>query len=99
MAIVQILVVTLLAEAVIYALLKASSPSDMFRKWLTISVYLVVFTLSQTGLFAVCGVKIYGYADYVLTAVICSVGSDGVKTLIANLVAAQQNKPTTGGQS
>jgi flagellar basal body-associated protein FliL len=92
MAILQVLVVTLLAEALVYSLFKGSSPSPAFKQWATIAVYLVVFVLSQTGIFNLVGAKVYGYADWAMTGIICSVGSDGVKTLIANLVSAQQQK-------
>lgn len=92
MEILQVLVVTLLAEAVAYSIFKGSNPSEIFKKWTTISIYLVIFVLTQTGIFNLVGAAMYGYADYALTGVICSVGSDGVKALIANLVAAQNEK-------
>jgi hypothetical protein len=94
-AILQVLVVTLLAEAVSYSIFKGSTPSEMFRKWTTIAFYLTIFILTQTGIFALVGAKMYGYADWALTGVICSVGSDGVRALIQNLVAAQNEKAST----
>lgn len=90
MAILQVLIVTLLAEAIVFSLFKGSNPSPMFKQWATIAVYLVVFVLTQTGIFSLVGAKMYGYADWAFTGIITSVGSDGVKTLIANLVSAQQ---------
>jgi hypothetical protein len=97
MAIVQVLIVTILAEAVVFALCKDETPSALFKKWLTIGVYLDVFVLSRTGMFSLVGVNIFSYADWVFTAVICSVGVDGVKSIIANIVSAQQQK--SGGQA
>ena len=86
MAFWQVVVMTIIAEAVTFALLRDQVLSPLLKKWITISIYLTMFVLSQTGIIASLGVKMYSYADWTFTAVLCSIGSDGLKVVIAKLM-------------
>ena len=86
MAFWQVVVMTIIAEAVTFALLQDQALSPLLKKWITISIYLTMFVLSQTGIIASLGVKMYSYADWTFTAVLCSIGSDGLKVVIAKLM-------------
>ncbi len=86
MAFWQVVVMTIIAEAVTFALLQDQVLSPLLKKWITISIYLTMFVLSQTGIIASLGVKMYSYADWTFTAVLCSIGSDGLKVVIAKLM-------------
>ena len=86
MAFWQVVVMTIIAEAVTFALLQDQTLSPLLKKWITISIYLTMFVLSQTGIIASLGVKMYSYADWTFTAVLCSIGSDGLKVVIAKLM-------------
>lgn len=82
----QVVVMTIISEAVTFSIFKDQTPSVLFKKWTTIAVYLVLFVLSETGIMASLGVKMYSYADWTFTAIMCSIGSDGLKTIIAKLM-------------
>jgi hypothetical protein len=38
------------------------------------------------------GIKMYSYADWTFTAIMASIGTDGLKTIIAKLVEVQNAK-------
>jgi hypothetical protein len=88
----QVVVMTIISEAIVAALFLNSEPSVMFKKWSTIAIYLVMFVLSETGIMASLGIKMYSYADWTFTAIMASIGTDGLKTIIAKLVEVQNAK-------
>lgn len=97
MAILQVIIITILAEAVAYSVFKAWTPSAQVKDWVTLCLYVLIFVLTQTGIFALVGAKMYGYADYTLTGVMCSVGVDGVKQIVANIMEQKKQEGTSDG--
>ena len=95
MAFWQVVVMTIIAEAVTFALLQDQVLSPLLKKWITISIYLTMFVLSQTGIIASLGVKMYSYADWTFTAVLCSIGSDELKVVIAKLMEVNRAEAKT----
>lgn len=93
----QVVVMTIISEAVVFAIFKDQTPSVMFKKWTTVAIYLVMFVLSETGIIASLGVKMYSYADWTFTAIMCSIGSDGLKTIIAKLMEVNNAKDSNNG--
>ena len=97
MAFWQVVVMTTISEAVVFAIFKDLSPSVIFRKWATVAIYLVMFVLTETGIIASLGVKMYSYADWAFTAMMCSIGSDGLKVIIAKLMEVNNAKDNPNG--
>jgi hypothetical protein len=93
----QVVVMTIISEAIVFSVFKDQEPSVIFKKWATIAIYLVMFTLSETGIMASLGVKMYSYADWTFTAIMCSIGSDGLKTIIAKLMEVNNAKDKADG--